>query len=221
MDNSILMPTSEDAVSFRKAVEAGFTKKNALSPAYLIDFDSETREKVLSHKFYKWLASERKFQKVLNYLSAKNLESEFPDRRKIEMAYCVATLYPGYYFYSSNPEKLASTTEATGSKALKNTDALLDLLDCGLQMESLSDITSLRILLLRLKLELSGKLPTTYSKSKHGDLLGMRLVMDIHNIIKDLIGEAPTFVICQLVSIMHNVSEQQVRRYIKAKKTIS
>ena len=214
-DNSTLMPTSEDAIKFRDAVDAGLIKRNALRPGYVIDYDSEVREKALSHKFYKWVAFSPEFKSVVRHLSCGGFMDEFPERKKLELAKCVAMVYLAYCFYSSHPEKLARTTKSTRLKALKSTDDLLYLLDCDLQMESLSDVTKLKILLLRLKLELSGDLPTTYPTSSRVDLLSRRLVLDMYCLIKNLIGEAPIFVIWQLVETIHKVRELQVIRYIK------
>jgi hypothetical protein len=210
------MPTPEDAKKFRDAVDAGLTKRNALSPRYVIDYDSEVRDKVLSHKFYKWLDFSPEFNSVVRYLSNGDFMDEYPERKKLELARCVAMVFPTYCFYSSHPEKLARTTKSTKSKALKNTDNLLELLDCDLQMESLSDASNLKILLLRLKLELSGDLPITYPTSSRVDLLSRRLVLDMYYLIKKIfIGEAPIFVIWQLVETIHKVKELQVKRYIK------
>jgi hypothetical protein len=82
-------------------------------------------------------------------------------------------------------------------------------------MESYSDCVDLKKLLGRLKQELLGDVPTTYPRSLHGDLLGKRLVIDAHQILEVLIGKAPTFVTCQLVSAVYEVTEQQVTRYTR------
>lgn len=119
-DNSILMPTSEHAISFQEAVEEGFTKRHALPPEYPIDIDPEIREKVLSNKFYIWLTSTQEFQRVFDYLINKGLVGEFRERRKIEIAKCVSHAFLCYGYNSAKPKSPKRTPKSTSSKALKS-----------------------------------------------------------------------------------------------------
>jgi len=214
-DNLVSMPTYQDAINFHREVNAGLTKRNHLLPGCLIDYDHEVKEKVKSHDFYTWVDSSPEFQSVIRHLTDIGLMGDFPDRRKIEIAQCVAFIFISFTKYSANPGWIQRTTKATGVKASKIINKLLDLFDRDLQMEDFSDSEDLRRLLQKLKLELSGDLPTTYPSSIRGDLLSRRLVMDTYDCIKNLIGKTPIFVIWQLVETIHKVKEQQVKRHIK------
>ena len=77
------------------------------------------------------------------------------------------------------------------------------------------DSVNLRILLKKLNLELSGETTTTYLKSERGDVLARRLVVELYQLLDGLLDEVPISVVSDLVSIMHPVSEQSARRYIK------
>jgi hypothetical protein len=164
-------PTSEDAIEFQEAVDSGMAKKKLLFGA-MFNYDSDVRDKASKLKFFLWLSSQRKFIKVIQYLSIKGLTENFPDRAKIEIAKCVASVYEEYCFFSSWPRALKGTTKATKSKAIDSAKSLLCLFEKDLQMESFLDIIELKRLLRKLKSELSGDIPVTYPRTKRSDLLG-------------------------------------------------
>ena len=208
-------PSADDASDFLSFIDSVLTKKNALLSGYVVDYDNDVREEVRSHIFYSWLASTDEFPRICPYLKKKGLARKFPESIDIYMAKCAALLYLRHCRFCANPGQLIRTTKAISKNALKHIDALTDLLNSDLQMESYSDCVDLKKLLERLKQELLGDVPTTYPRSAHGNLLGKRLVIDAHQILEILIGKAPTFVVCQLVSVVYEVTDQQVTRYTR------
>lgn len=199
-------PSSYDASDFLKLTE---------SLRFVINRDDVAREKVKAHKFYAWLVSTAQFPRISPHLKKKHLTGEFPYSVDIQVARCVAMVYISYCEFSSHPDQLIRTTQATSEKALKHINALAEMCNADLQMESYLDSVDLKRLLDKLKRELMDDIPTTYPRSSRGDLLGKRLVIAAHQYLEIIFGEAPTFVTCQLVSTVYEVTSQQVRRYTK------
>jgi hypothetical protein len=210
------LPTKEDAIEFAKLVDSARVKtRNALANVYILDVDEEVREQITNHSVYKWVRSHRDFHGVIRRLKEKGTTGEYPLRLEIEIACCIARILHMYIIFKLHPERMKRTTAASATKALKHIKELQILLQADIQMENFMEKVELSILLEKLNLELLGDTTTTYRKSKRGDVLARRLVVELYQLLNGLLGDVVASEISDLVSIMHPVKEQSARRYIK------
>jgi hypothetical protein len=209
------LPSEVDAIEFYKLVDSARVIKNALRNTRPMDDDGILREEITNHSIYVWVLSHREFHRVIRYLEGKGITGDYPPSLKIEISYCIARMLHMYIILKLHPERIKRTTAASAAKALKHINELQILLGADIQMENFMEKIELSILLKKLNLELSGETTTTYLKSKKGDVLAMKLVAELYRLISKILGEAPTYVMSELITIMYPVSGQSVRRYVK------
>ena len=167
------MVPAESAADFLKLFESNPIKparQNSLMkrPGYCREL---TQDKVWLHPFFLSLVEKRKFQKAIQYLSEKDLVGDCLAEIEVDVAKIMAIIAQEHCLYTNFPNLLKGTAEAKSSKSLLNINSLLSLLESELQMEQFTDTEALKGLLIKLKNELTGEIPATYSRSKRGDIL--------------------------------------------------
>jgi hypothetical protein len=212
-----MKPTIEDAKEFKLLVEQALTKRNVLSDLCLIEFDISTQENVFNHVFYNWINDPSEFRWAVDYCIQKKLITEPVDRFKIRLASIIATLYIEYKIFNEYPERLKIASPKTINSAITQIDSLLGVLGSAISMNYPQDASSLRILLVKLKIELQINAPHIKLESKRGDYISRYLIERAGLLLQDLVNESPTYVVLSIVNIITPVDDRRVRQVINSK----
>ncbi len=206
------MPTTREAADFSDLVYEALTKTNALLPGFDLDYRADLREAISSHVFFQWISSSRKFQNACTYMESKGYFGVFPDSASIKIAHSTVISFLKFHRYTDNPEKLNISGSPEAKKAVRLISALQPLLMGGVGRGVTGNL-ELITMLAKLKTELTGEAPETISISGKGDVMGFHLVKDTIFCLEMYFDAAPVPVVTNLVSLVYEVSEQNVRRY--------